>query len=106
MKKIFLCFGVIAIFGCSTMPKPTPQRVKLDETIIFLDSSENISRQYYALKGIKNGEREIYGFKAIDGIHVKYSGKLDKDGEPLPDFETLGHEVWHLIKPDWHKNNP
>ena len=28
-------------------------------------------------------------------IHVTWSGRNDVDGNPLPDFELLGHELWN-----------
>ena len=38
-------------------------------------------------------------------IYGPASGRRDAAGNALPDFEALGHEVWHLPElggPDWH----
>jgi hypothetical protein len=38
-------------------------------------------------------------------IIVPYSNKKDRDGNYLPNFEVLGHELWHHIYGDWHGGN-
>lgn len=35
-------------------------------------------------------------------IYVPWSGNVDTHGNPLPDFESLGHELWHAVAGWWH----
>ena len=36
-------------------------------------------------------------------IVVPWGPGVDVKGEPLPDFEALGHEVWHIVEGAWHE---
>ena len=93
--------AIMLTCGCAT-----PQRAEFDlpATRIICDSARNITADYDALMaqhGESNGSANM-GYQHLDTIAVMWSGDTDKDGEPLPDFETLGHEVWHRIKGRWH----
>ena len=95
--------ALLASAGCATMPPP--QEFELSSTRIHCDSTENISEQYYKLRPLPSnffGDL-IQGYNWVDGVHVMWSGEYDKNGEPLPDFEVLGHEIWHRIKGDYHR---
>jgi hypothetical protein len=35
-------------------------------------------------------------------LYVPWSGKRDIHGQPLPDFNALGHELWHAVAGWWH----
>jgi hypothetical protein len=85
--------------------EPTPLQVlQLAKpfTIILHDSSElrryGSNRFGFAISGYCETNARI--------LHVNYSGNKDMMGKPLPDFDTLGHEVWHLIEfgGTWHPN--
>lgn len=105
MKKNSCLTGIVllALTGCSSIPPA--KEYTLTETKIFCDDSEKISEQYYKLRPLPPNTfgDAINGYNWIDGIHVMWSGDYDKNREPLPDFETLGHEVWHRIKGAYHK---
>ncbi len=36
-------------------------------------------------------------------VMVRWSDEVDDHGEPQPDFEALGHEVWHCLKGKFHE---
>ena len=36
-------------------------------------------------------------------VMVRWSPEVNDDGEWQPDFEALGHEVWHCIKGVYHE---
>ncbi|MDP2593122.1 MAG: hypothetical protein Q8P52_00520 [bacterium] len=56
--------------------------------------------------GLKSNIPNALGLCLIEEreLLVPFSGGTDKNGRPLPDFETLGHEVWHLLElgGKWH----
>ena len=35
-------------------------------------------------------------------IYVSWSKDKDINGQPMPDFKDLGHEVWHVAAGWWH----
>jgi hypothetical protein len=35
-------------------------------------------------------------------LYVPWSKEVDISGHPLPDFNALGHELWHAIAGWWH----
>ncbi|MEI8140320.1 MAG: hypothetical protein WCI03_10690 [bacterium] len=39
-------------------------------------------------------------FKGI--IYVSWSKNKDINGKPMPNFEDLGHEMWHVASGWWH----
>lgn len=43
---------------------------------------------------------QVNGFAMIDQrkIFVPYSYQRDIKGNYLPDFEVLGHEIWHMLE--------
>ena len=92
--------ATLAICGCST-PIP-PRTVIIPETTLNLDEQERITYLYGILTH-RPGILNCGGFTFVDGIHCMWSGERDANGEPLPDFEVLGHEMWHLINGDFHR---
>ena len=36
-------------------------------------------------------------------IVVPWGSGRDASGQALPDFEALGHEVWHIVEGAWHE---
>ena len=70
------------------------------EFLLILDTSDKITEMYHAHGG---RERRVKGFQNAFVIGVAWSANRDAHGEPMPNLEVLGHEVWHLIKGAWHK---
>ena len=88
--------GVIAVMGCvATEPTRvhTVERFKL--LVCPQDNIMRLSRIPQCRGFAQTDERIIF-------VRWDASGRTDKHGERLPDFETLGHEVWHLVKGAWH----
>ena len=56
--------------------------------------------------GLQDYSAVLYGMcsqnESNATIVVPFSNKKDKDGKYLPDFEILGHEVWHVFAGKWH----
>ena len=103
MKAILaIAFLAAIVCGCATPPRA---EFDLPATRIICDSARNITVDYDALMaryGESNGS-VIMGYHHLDTIAVMWSGETDINGEPIPDFEALGHEVWHRIRGRWHK---
>jgi hypothetical protein len=82
---------------------PPRQVFEISNIRITCDSAENITRDFYLLRPGYGSGAMIYGYyRKFDGIHVMWSGKRDINGEPIPDLEALGEEVWHSIKGFYH----
>jgi hypothetical protein len=100
------CAAVLAILlasltlGCATIPAEKHVIHRL--TIVCED--------YHALNA-RHAERVGGGTQAIGGfydimtgtVYVPWTGKRDMNGDPLPDFQSLGHEVWHAVRPSFHQ---
>ena len=99
MKKL-LTLGLVALTGCSTyLPRET---FDLEETRIILDSEEGVNDSYQVFTMGRYPQHRVGGFQAGKTIYVRRDG-VDRNSEPLPDFYTLGHEIWHRIKGDYHE---
>ena len=82
--------------SCSSFGNYRPQRTyQLKPVTIILADYGEISDEYEMLTGYAGG---AYGYAEMDKrcVHVKYSGRKDINGEELPDFHALGHEIWHM----------
>ena len=103
MKAILaIAFLAAIVCGCATPPRA---EFDLPATRIICDSARNITADYDALMA-RHGESNgsvIMGYHHLDTIAVMWSGETDINGEPLPDFHALGHDVWHRIRGRWHK---
>lgn len=76
-------------------PSKTPRMVydvKKDFKIV-VDTKKNINRMYYGKETINGMYVELNG---TPYLFVSYSKNKDKNGNYLPRFETLGHELWHM----------
>lgn len=67
----------------------------------FDDLNEFYATKYPGQKG------KVWGFAepANRTFYVRWANRRwDKDGFPLPDLETLGHELWHMpeLGNMWH----
>lgn len=69
-----------------------------DDFKIYIEDYTQISERWREIKG-KEG-RNVLGFwQTKNGkqyLYVPKSGYKDINGNELPNFETLGHEIWHL----------
>jgi len=93
MNKTILAIGLAGLVsGCSTT-KDVRQHYTLRETHIILDRQKNINEIYTNLNKDKS---TCNGFTCGSSVYVK----CNKFGEP--DFYTLGHEIWHRVKGDFH----
>ena len=90
--------GLTLVTGCAT--KYPGKNYDLNCRLICKDQEE-IQKLYDAITFSEG--TYCAGFQLGSDVYVRWSGKKDKNGEPLPDFETLGHEVWHIIKGGYHK---
>ena len=97
-----LAIGLVALLpSCYT---PRPGRVHMvDSFILCVEEGDRISQIYQKATG---RQEDVLGFCQQNTriIYVQYSSNKDNDGEYLPDFKILGHEVYHLIKPDFHRH--
>jgi hypothetical protein len=44
----------------------------------------------------------FYSYKTKTA-YVPWTGEMDIHGKPLPCFKTLGHEVWHAVRGNYHR---
>ena len=102
IKQTLTAIAISGLMGCATAPKP--QQYDVEGFRIFIDTYENNSKDWYFRRGITEGyANDVLGFNGADGIHINWSNTRDKDGNLLPDFETIGHEVWHRVKGNYHR---
>ena len=87
--------------GCA-MPKPRQIDI-IPQTQIIVDSEDNINRDFKIKTLYQQLDKRVAGFTTDGSIYVRYGVEKDKNGNLLPDFYTLGHEVWHRVKGSYHK---
>jgi len=92
MKYLLITCCVI-MCGCATAPKRGVYPLRDLTVICNSDRAVNNAYQYYTL-GQRPHER-VAGFFVRDTIYVRWDGTT-------PDFHTLGHEIWHAIKGEFH----
>lgn len=91
------------LLGCSTYIPV--EEYDVSSFKLVLGSKEYVDDMWDAV----GGKKKLWG---VDGfihypertIYVKYNGE-DYKGRRTPDFNALGHEVWHLqeLGHRWHK---
>ena len=100
MKTLAMSLMLVTLAaGCATQKKDS-RSFFLNEPleIMLVDESE------FEAIGIENfgsPTRGVY-FPSVRIIMVRYSYNRDKDGNYLPDFEALGHELYHALAGDFH----
>jgi hypothetical protein len=93
--------SLLLFAGCATTPV---KEYKLNNINFFFAESNVIQREY---------DKFDFNKKKVLGFYVPetktayvpwdtYVNSLDKDGERLPDFKILGHEVYHALKLRFH----
>jgi len=101
MKKTICTLITSLMVGCSTQMKRDIYEVDSFKLICDSEQGINSSYQNYTLNQLPNNR--VAGFHVRKQIYVRYTTQKDIKGERLPDFYTLGHELWHLIKGEYHK---
>jgi len=98
---IVLLLVLVLQVGCGHVEPDRVYRVTQDFRIRVVNQIK-LKEEYYT----KYARRDVRGWHNYqkNEIVVPYSGEKDKFGRPLPDFETLGHEIWHLkeLGGKWH----
>ena len=84
--------------GCAS---PAAQSFDLPALTVHCATQAEITREWSRRAGVNRSN--VVGFRSGSSIFVRWTSFTDTDGEQLPDFETLGHEIWHVLKPGWHK---
>ena len=123
MKKLFLFSILIIIFaGCASSLKQLQRgdydaaiqtavkQLRVDPTdqeqIEVLDRAYLLANQQDYDRIDPEHPKNVRGFivYSTNEIYVPYSANKDKNGNYLPDFCVLGHEVWHLkeLGGRWH----
>jgi hypothetical protein len=99
---------LLTTVGCSTPIKNIEQYYIHDLRIVLVDErkmSEVLSKQIphtydpfapYCTAYYDTRDRTAY---------VPYSNEKDKNGKYLPNFEMLGHEVYHYINGNFHEGS-
>jgi hypothetical protein len=90
--------GLLGLSSCASVHRETyllPNEIK-----VVIESPRQINRDYHELGG---QESSVLGFcdRYNKTIYVPKSGR-DTRGEIEPDFRVLGHEIWHLVKGEFH----
>ena len=76
----------------------------VDKFKLIVNTEKGINQSYQNFTMYQRPNDRVAGFhvEGLKQIYVRYSSEKDKNGNPLPDFKTLGHELWHLIKGKYH----
>ena len=90
--------SIRSAFATKSFPKESHHL----DCVIFLNDQSKVKDKYNAYT-LQTGV-EVDGFAVPEQkrVFISWHG-TDSKGEPMPDFETLGHEVWHLIKGNFHR---
>ena len=73
-----------SVCGCATQPIRTTAYL-VPETVVMV------------------GGDEARCWPGLGLIIVPWGSGTDTSGQSLPDFEALGHEVWHIVEGAWHE---
>ena len=86
MISILTTVALVAfgLYGCATQPIGTTAYL-VPETVVMV------------------GGDEARCWPGMGLIVVPWGSRVSGNGEPLPDFEALGHEVWHIVEGAWHE---
>ena len=102
MKKTICLLVTSLLVGCSTTMKKEVYDVDKFKLIVNTEKGINQSYQNFTMYQRPNDRVAGFHVEGLKQIYVRYSSEKDKNGNPLPDFKTLGHELWHLIKGKYH----
>lgn len=94
MKTIIAIF-VLLIASCVSMPVKN-YSVNEDFDIVIMDEEKVMDTCELFLK--KRCKGFAMNLQNKTTLFIPYSSYKDINGNYLPDFEVLGHEIWHLKK--------
>jgi hypothetical protein len=98
MKTALIIAAAALITGCSTIPEHT-YTVSGKTYYIRCRSADKIRTDRRLQSAAKFPSQTVLATCEEVGCHVfinvPWSGEIDINGKPLPDFEMLGHEIWH-----------
>ena len=106
MKYLLLSLALLGVVGCST-PLTSTKEYKLGEIKIVLVDERNMSKTLE-----EKIERKYDPFASVCSAYydtrnktayIPYSKNKDRHGNLLPNFEQLGHEVWHNVVGWFHE---
>ena len=106
MNKTIATVVLSLMAGCSNLPVHQRAEYRTEPLRIIVKSEEEVNASYRLYKLWTEGveAERVTGFQIDNTIYVRYDKyKTDKNGNALPDFETLGHEVWHTVKGKYHE---
>ena len=96
MKALALLV-LLAVAGCCSTHKHRDYMVDTNR-IIFIECKDAGEIEQFLTGRLRAGER-VLGYNDTVGpvtkLVVPWGDEEDKDGNPLPDFYVLGHELWH-----------
>lgn len=97
MRYWYLAF---LMAGCAAAPKSDLilSQHKIGKTTI------NIVKGYDSIAEVFGEKEKAYAFHdpKTKTIWVPENDIKDENGEIMPNLFLLGHEIWHVIKPDYH----
>lgn len=97
MRYWYLAF---LMAGCAATPKSDLilSQHKIGKTTINIVKNTESVAKIYGEKG------KAYAFydQETKTIWVPENNIRDENGETMPNLFLLGHEIWHVVKPDYH----
>ena len=110
MIKRIISLGLASLLtGCATPLIPTKDYkvgdlkiVCVDERNMFKTLETNINKNYDPLAPWCSA----YYDQRNKTVYVPYTRNKNKKGDYLPNFEMLGHEIWHDVAGWFHGGNP
>lgn len=115
-KLIIVLLVSLVLGGCSNLSKK-PETILpniypqdshfyvLPETKVIIAPYETLNEKFKEFSGYDFRVNGFYNTKTKE-VWVIPNSILDVNGEVMPNSFVLGHEIWHTVKPDFHKNDP
>ena len=99
-----IVLSTLGFVGCASAWKPVKQ-YEVKPFSIVMGSHDFINQMRQALDPQAGVEVDGFIHYPSRTVYVPYSIKKDDNGNDKPDFEVLGHEVWHLpeLGGRWHE---
>lgn len=95
-RALLIC---LCLSACAAMP-PCEQSHQLPPTVIHIASMAEVQTAYQAA----GGEDRVSGFCHVESNPI--TGQIVRaEIWSVDDLEVLGHEVMHLIEPEWRKGD-
>jgi len=101
MRAILAIMIILAVgAGCASSPIKRETHT-VEPWVLVCDTQEKVQAAYQLYTLYLKPSHEVSGFEVNRTIYVRWFGR-DMNGDLKPDFETLGHEVWHMVKGKFH----